>query len=191
MKDQRSDAELMTRVREGDPDAFAALVDRYKEPPGQLPTHLAGSRDRAEDLAQEAFVRLYARADRYVDQGKLAPYLFRIGTNLLRSEQRRARRWDRLTPRLIAAVRDVVPPTHALFENEIRRKVRRALADLPVTYRGAVVLRELEGWSYTEIAKALGCAEGTVKSRICRGREMLREALTPYWNGEPIYARTD
>jgi RNA polymerase sigma-70 factor (ECF subfamily) len=191
MKDERSDGELMTRTREGDPDAFAVLVDRYKNPLVNYLTHLTSSRDRAEDLAQESFIRLFARSDRYRDQGKLSPYLFRIATNLLRSEHRRARRWDRIAPRLIAAVRDVVPPTAALFENEIRRKVRRALADLPLTYRGAVVLREIEGWSYAEIARAIGCAEGTVKSRICRGREMLRQSLAPYWNGEPIYARTD
>jgi RNA polymerase sigma-70 factor (ECF subfamily) len=181
----------MARTREGDGDAFAALVDRHKNPLINYLTHLTGSRDRAEDFAQVTFVRLYSRASRYQDEGKLAPYLFRIWINLLRSERRRTRRWDRILPRLVAVVREVTPPTAALFEGEIRKTVRKALAELPLVYRGAVVLREIEGWSYAEIAVALGCAEGTVKSRICRGREILRDSLAPYWNGEPIYARSD
>jgi RNA polymerase sigma-70 factor (ECF subfamily) len=67
----------------------------------------------------------------------------------------------------------------------LQREVAAALESLPMAYRAAVVLREVEGWSYQEIAASLGCSEGTVKSRIARGREALRKRLLPWWNGVP------
>lgn len=179
-----TDGELMTRVREGDHDAFAAIVDRYRNPLVNYLTHLDGSRDRAEEWAQEAFIRLYQHADRYHHEGKLAPYLFRIATNLVRSEQRRSRRWQILKFRMPSNGHHEEPDApRELLRDEIGRIVGSALESLPLKLRAPVVLREIEGWSYLEIAGALGCEEGTVKSRIFRGREQLKRTLAPYWNG--------
>jgi RNA polymerase sigma-70 factor (ECF subfamily) len=80
---------------------------------------------------------------------------------------------------------DRISPHGLLFEREVRDQVARALETLPVAYRAAVVLRDIEGWAYQEIASSLGCTEGTVKSRIARGRDELRRKLTRYWNGAP------
>ena len=91
------DAELMTRVRSGDREAFAQLVDRHKDGLVNYLTGLTHSRDRAEELAQESFLRLYQHSARYREQGQFVPFLFRIATNLLRSEERRARRWRLLS----------------------------------------------------------------------------------------------
>ena len=134
---------------------------------------LVGNRERAEDYAQEAFVRLYQNADRYEERGKLAPYLFRIATNLVRSDQRRSMRWKSLFPMLVTHSNDttVSPHRHAV-QDEIQDQVREAIEALPVTFRAPLVLREMEQWSYQEIADALGTNEGTVKSRISAGAVM-------------------
>ncbi len=188
--DLPTDAELMILVREGDASAFAGIVDRHKDGLVSYLTHLCGERDRAEEFAQEAFLRLYQHAARYDERERLAPYLYRIATNLVRSEFRRMRRWRLLLPWIAPAEPHLDDAPHRrLFETEVQEKVRAALDALPVAYRAPLVLREIEGWSYQEIAAALGCRDGTVKSRIARGRMRLRELLAPYWNGGPDDSR--
>ena len=177
-----NDAELMVRVRSGDTEAFTAIVDRHKHPLINYLTHLRGDRDRAEELAQEAFLRLFQHADRYDERERLAPYLYRIATNLTHSDFRRLRRWRTLLPWLESSIEtQAEPASKRVFESEACREVRNALESLSLTYRAPLILREIEGWSYQEIAVALGCREGTIKSRIARGRERLRELLAPYW----------
>ena len=97
-----NDSELMQRVCAGDGDAFGIIVARYKDPLVNYLTHLVRSRERAEDVAQEAFVRLFRYADRYREHEKLAPYLFKIATNHTISEMRREKRWRLLLPRFEA-----------------------------------------------------------------------------------------
>ncbi|HVT45706.1 MAG TPA: RNA polymerase sigma factor [Thermoanaerobaculia bacterium] len=182
--EQATDGQLMSLTREGDTEAFAVLIDRYKDALVNYLRHLTGSREQAEEYAQEAFVRLFSRAWRYDDRGKLAPYLFRIAMNLIRSDYRRAKRWEVLSLEFLR--RDARPapsPQRMLLEKEIVREVAEALSALPLHYRAPLVLREIEGWSYQEIAEALGCREGTIKSRLCRGRELLRGLLAEFWNG--------
>lgn len=179
-----SDAEAMRSVKSGDGEAFAVVVDRYKNALLNYLTHLCGNRDHAEEYAQEAFLRLYQTVIRYDEREKLAPYLFRIATNLVRSDFRRARRWRLLLPWLDRpAAGHEETPHKRIFENEIQRNVRAAIESLPLMYRAPLVLREIEGWSYLEIGAAIGCREGTVKSRISRAREQLRQRLAPYWIG--------
>lgn len=183
---EHGDGVLMRRVREGDETAFAEIVDRYKHPLVNYLTHLVRSRDRAEELAQDAFVRLYQSVSRYRDEEKLGPYLYRIATNLVISDARRAKRWNLLMPRLQASTRSsVAAPDAGLLTNEIQRRVSEALESLPVKYRAPLVLCEIEEWSYEAIAQALDCRIGTVKSRIFRGRDLLRRRLAPWWTGEP------
>jgi RNA polymerase sigma-70 factor (ECF subfamily) len=177
-----TDIELMRRVRCTDHEAFEVIVDRYKHQLVNYLTQLVGNRERAEDYAQEAFVRLYENAERYEERGLLAPYLFRIATNLVRSDLRRSMRWRALFPLLSTSVNGNGSSPHgALLEEEIQRKVSTAIERLPIPFRAPLVLREMEEWSYQEIAAALGCSEGTVKSRINRARQKLRDELAPYW----------
>ena len=179
-----NDAELMNRVRTGDREAFAQLIDRHKDGLVNFLTRLTRSRDRAEELAQESFLRLYQHSARYREQGQFAPFLFRIAANLLRSEERHARRWRVLSMRFSSNGHDPdSSPQGRLLREEASEHVGRALAKLPLKYRTPLVLREIEGWSYRDIASTLGCEEGTVKSRIHRGRTRLRDLLSPYWNG--------
>lgn len=182
MKDQ-SDAELMARIGSGERVAFAKLVDRHKDALVNYLLRLTRSRERAEENAQEAFLRLYQSASRYNEQGHLVAYLYRIATNLVRSEDRRHRRWRFFTAALSSNGHRPPPtPQAQLLREEVKEKVSSALRELPATYRAPIVLRDIEGWSYQEIARALGCREGTVKSRINRGRGQLREMLEPFWS---------
>ncbi|HXU45604.1 MAG TPA: RNA polymerase sigma factor [Thermoanaerobaculia bacterium] len=183
MSETPSDDDLMALVSAGDRRAFADLVERHKDAVVRYLARLSGSPDRAEDLGQETFLRLFHSARRYRREGYLPAYLFRIATNLLRSEERRERRWRLLAP-LFA--RDLVlQPAAAvgLLHDEAKCQVAAAVAALPVRLRVPLVLHEIEGWPYAEIARQLACREGTVKSRIHRGRLALRARLEPYWNG--------
>lgn len=180
----QTDDVLMQRVREGDDDAFAEIVDRYKDSLVNYLTHLVRSRDRAEEVAQDAFVRLYQNAAKYKQQERLGPYLFRIATNLVVSEIRRERRWSLLLPKFHASSRTTPPqPDASLLTSEIQRQVAAAIERLPIAYRAPLVLFEIEEWSYEEIATALGVRPGTVKSRIFRARDLMRRHLAPWWTG--------
>jgi RNA polymerase sigma-70 factor (ECF subfamily) len=185
-----SDAELMARVREGDREAFADLVDRHKDAVVTYLARLTACRDRAEDLAQEAFLRLFKAAADYVEQGFLRAFLFRIATNLVRSEERRAQRQRLLAPFLPRAEHAEPAAASGLLRRELHREVAAALAQLPLRYRVPLVLHEIEGWSYVDIAQETGCREGTVKSRVHRGRQQLKKTLEPYWNGDAPWKTT-
>jgi RNA polymerase sigma-70 factor (ECF subfamily) len=188
-----SDAELMRAVRGGCRESFGRLVDRWKDPLVNYLTRLTDSRERAQDLAQETFLWLFRSRARYDERGRLGALVYRIATNLLRSEERRAQRWRLLEPLLTAGAAPANghghwSPAHEevlgrVLGKEAQRRVAEALAELPLAFRAPLVLYEVEGWSYAEIARWAGCREGTVKSRIHRGKQRLRERLEPYWNG--------
>jgi RNA polymerase sigma-70 factor, ECF subfamily len=184
------DAEQMARVRAGDRDAFADLVERHKDAVVNYLARLTGDRDRAEDLAQETFLRLFRSAGGYSEQGLLRAYLFRIATNLVRSEERRERRLRLLLPFLGTGGHAEPAAPSGLLRQEMHRELAAAVAQLPLRFRVPLVLHEIEGWAYADIARALGCREGTVKSRIHRGRQHLKERLAPYWNGGTAWKTT-
>lgn len=188
--EQPSDAELMARVREGDREAFTDLVDRHKDAVVTYLARLTADRDRAEDLAQETFLRLFRAAEDYVEQGYLRAFLFRIATNLVRSEERRAKRLRLLMPFLPREEHTEPAAPSGMLRREMHREVSAAVARLPLRYRVPLVLHEIEGWSYVDIAQELGCREGTVKSRVHRGRQQLKQRLEPYWNGGTAWKTT-
>lgn len=179
------DGSLFARARVGDGDALSHLVNRHKDALVNYLTRLSGCREQAEDVAQDAFLRLLERSHNYVEQGMLRPYLYRIATNLVRSHQRRDRRWRLLRPRLVASngTRAEAAQQAAVERRELGALLAKCLQEVPLTYRIPLVLRDVEDWSYADIAQALDCKPGTVKSRIHRGREMLRTLVAPHWNG--------
>ncbi|MEM8962812.1 MAG: sigma-70 family RNA polymerase sigma factor [Acidobacteriota bacterium] len=190
-----ADIELIESSRHGDADAFAQLVDRYKDRLVNYLTRLVGDPERAEDLAQETFVRLWRQLEHYRDEGVLAAYLYRIATNLVRSEARRQRRWRQMLPQINFSS-DVTSssesgPQSMTLASEAQRQVRRALARLNLELRAPLVLREIEGLTYPEIAALLELPEGTVKSRIHRGRKRLERHLAAYWHGDSPSAHGD
>lgn len=184
-RNQSSDADLIARVKSGQTAAFAEIVDRYKDCLVGYLYRLLGNQERAEDVAQDAFLRLYQRSGNYEERGQLKAYLFRIATNQVRSEERRAFRWNRIRSLLLPSNGGPPAQERTLLEDELQRELLKAIAALPLRYRTALVLHEIEGWRYRAVAKTLGCSEGTVKSRIHRGRNLLKRSLAPYWQGAP------
>jgi RNA polymerase sigma-70 factor (ECF subfamily) len=178
----------MAAVRGGDREAFGHLVDRHKDSLVNYLTRLTGCRERGQDLAQEAFLRLYQQAKRYDERGQLKAFLYRIATNLLRSERRRERRFRLLVP-LLGPREDPQPEgPRRILRQEARRRLAEAVAQLPLRYRVPLVLHDIEGWPYTDVARHLGCREGTVKSRIHRARRRLKDLLAPYWHGTAVWS---
>ena len=178
------DGALLKRIRNGDEEAFTLFVERHQRSLINYLTHLTRSRQRAEEIAQDAFVRLYENTWRCRDEQGMTPYLFRIATNAVVSEVRRERRWQRILPTLTAIQPSSAPPAdRPMLTEEIQRKVAAALEQLPVEFRAPLVLYEIEEWAYAAIASALGCRIGTVKSRIFRARRMMRVQLESWWIG--------
>lgn len=190
-----SDSALMGRIGQGDREAFAVLVDRHKHSLTNYLARLTGTRERGEELAQEAFLKLFGAAGKYREEGKFLGFLYRIATNLARSEGRRERRQRNFAlaflsgggPALAQPLGWGTPPANAerrLLEAERGQALSRALSDLPLRFRVPLVLFAVEGWSHVSIAEFLGCQEGTVKTRVFRARQRLRKALAPYGIGE-------
>ncbi len=183
----QSDSALMERSKQGDQRAFAEIVERHKDMLVNYLTRLCGSRAKAEDLAQETFLKLYLHAAQYANSGKLSSYLYRIGSNLAISALRKDQRHRFLAQ--IGLVNDVestspATPQKEALVHEAREKLSKEIAALPLRYRIPIVLREIEGLTYDEIADLLDCRTGTIKSRISRGRQRLKVRLNSYFNGD-------
>lgn len=177
-------------------ERFAEIVEANKDLLVNYLTRLCGDRDRAEDLAQETFVRFYEHRERYREQGSPRAYLLTMATNLLRDEQRRRTRWTGLLPVFSLGGKspdgihtEELPrerdPQRRLLADEAQQRVQRALSELDLLHRAPLVLREIEGLAYQEIAAILDCQEGTVKSRLHRARQALKEKLAAFWHGGP------
>jgi len=179
-----TDGQLLASAHQGDTTAFAELIDRHKDAMVNYLTKLTGSREEGEDFAQETFLRLYERAGNYNERGYFKAYLFRIGTNLVRSSERRKTRWRIVHSQISKNGHHTEPAQQArVLRHEVAERLRNAVRDLPLRYRVPLVLYEVDEWPYRKIADFLGCREGTVKSRIHRGRNMIRQDLAPYMTG--------
>jgi RNA polymerase sigma-70 factor, ECF subfamily len=180
---QLTDAALMREVRTGNDQAFAVLVDRHHDALVNYLVYTTGSRARAEEIAQDSFIRAYQAAHRYDEQGRFSGWLFRIGINLARTDARRRSRWRDRVDRVRDYFASADPPTPdgAVRGQQEQKAVREALSRLPELYREAVVLREIEGWTYEAIAQVLDIAVGTAKSRVHRAKAMLQRELESFW----------
>ena len=185
------DAALMLRVKQGDPVAFAELVDKYKQPVMNVAYRMLRDPTEAEDLSQAVFVQVYKSAHRYQVSSKFSTWLFTIARNLCLNEiRRRARhRADSMEaphpdqedqPLHQFEDTQTASPPERLLHVELEVKIEQALAELPETQRLAIVLCRQEELSYEEIAEVLGCSLSATKSLIHRGRETLKQKLKPY-----------
>jgi RNA polymerase sigma-70 factor, ECF subfamily len=180
------DASLVRRCTAGDQVACADLVNEHQRMVVQLAMNLLGDRDEALDLSQEVFLRVFRTIHRFRGQSSLRTWIYRIAVNQARNRHRfwrRRHRADQVSlDEHIATHGDVrssgdVTPERELARKQLAAQLWSALADLPFEQRTAVVLREIDGLSYEEIAYSLGVAIGTVKSRLTRARQTLREQL--------------
>jgi RNA polymerase sigma-70 factor (ECF subfamily) len=186
-----SDHELVAATRDGDELAFQEVVRRYRTPITNFVYRMLNDYDTAVDLAQETFVRVYSALGRYEANYSFSTFIYRIASNLAISEIRKRKR-RRVVSMFSMFTGDdgepveLDPPDERpladsdLLSAERKRVVSKAIASLPEKYRTALILRDIEDHSYEEIATILSLSEGTVKSRINRARNLLREKLSHY-----------
>lgn len=174
-----ADDELMRAARAGDEQAFVALYRRWQGPIYRFALHMGGSETLAEDVTQEVFVALAEEGHRFdAEKGHLSSYLFGIARNLLRRRLRREGFYEAAEAGPGDGVLDpALDPGGALDRHEAIQLVRRAVCALPVAFREAIVLCDLQELSYADAAAAIGCPVGTVRSRLHRARAMLAERL--------------
>lgn len=181
------EAALIQRCVAGDEQACVELVNEHQRMVYQLAMHLLGDQDEALDLSQEVFLRVFRTIARFRGQSALKTWIYRIVINQARNRQRWWKRRHRseqvsLDEHLeqygdVSAPVEHVTPDRVFGQKELGARIRRALERLPFEQRTAIVLREIDGLSYEEIAFSLGVAVGTVKSRLTRAREALRAQL--------------
>ena len=187
-----SDSELLRRMGAGDQEAFRTIYQRCQGPIYRFALHMTGNTFLAEDVTQEVFMTLIQERARFEpSRGTLSAYLFGMGRNLL---LRRLDREQVYVPflehgrengggngeRKNGAHAVLVMPPNDILRSETIDRVRQAVSSLPPSYREAVVLCDLEEMSYDEAARVMGCAVGTVRSRLHRARALLTEKLRDF-----------
>jgi RNA polymerase sigma-70 factor (ECF subfamily) len=180
---------LIRQAQAGDLRAFEELVVIYQDKIVTLSYYLTGNQADAQDLAQEVLVRAYTKLRSFRQEADLGTWLHRITVNLWSNMQRRQKFPNLLSlddpvqtgegefTRTVASDDPEGDPEEAFEGKELQESVRQALRSLSDEYRIVLVLREIEGYSYEEIAKITGCSLGTVKSRMSRARQALREKI--------------
>ena len=180
------EAALVQRCAAGDESASAELVAEHQRTVVQLATNLLGDREEALDLSQEVFLRVFRTIHRFRGQSSLRTWIYRIAVNQARNRHRfwrRRHRADQVSLDHHVAVHGDVfrgyepTPDRVLAQKELAERLQGALDRLPFEQRTAIVLREVDGLSYEEIAYSLDLAVGTVKSRLTRARQALRADL--------------
>jgi RNA polymerase sigma-70 factor (ECF subfamily) len=182
-----SDEELMARAREGDTVAFGEFVSRHTAAVHRWMARSVGLQD-AEDMTQEVFLKAYRGLGRFRGEAPPRAWLAAIADNAVKNRYRALGRFRRIfspaEPEPGASASESAGPEENARAGESRRFVAEALKRIPAEFRMPVVLRDLEEWSYEEIALSLALPIGTVKSRIARGRGQLRVLLLPMMRGE-------
>lgn len=182
---------LLDKCTKGDVHAFEELVEQYQQGIINHAYSMFLNREDALDMAQETFIKAFNAIASFNRQSSFKTWLFRIATNVCLDELRRRKRRavtvsltaeeDSDSPGVQIDVADAsADPAEAAQQAFLRQAIEKAIGELDTEYRTAIVLREIEGMDYNEIAKTMGCSLGTVKSRISRARAQLREKLMQY-----------
>lgn len=188
-----SDISLVRRVQRGDKGAFDALVLKYQHKVVKLVMRYVRNPAEAEDIAQEAFIKAYRALPQFRGDSAFYTWLYRIAINTAKnaivSRDRSPVEYDldlqnpEESYDMHGRLKDAETPEGLVLTEEIRSIVNGAIADLPEDLRTAIVLRELEGLSYEEIAATMDCPVGTVRSRIFRAREAIDRRLRAVFEG--------
>jgi RNA polymerase sigma-70 factor (ECF subfamily) len=187
------DRELVDRWQAGDESAFALLIRRHERRVFGLLLRMLGNVQEAEDVAQETFLNLHRHGHRFRSQSRFSTFLYRVAVNAAlnrrRSLGRRRARTEALERRQLAG--DDLPssprdPEDSAAGAQVQARVQREVVSLPPHLRIPLVLFDIEGLSYSDVASVLQVAEGTVKSRIHRARQALRERLADLVESEEI-----
>ena len=189
MSDRELDRQLVERAQRGDKHAFELLVSKYQRKLSRLLSRFVKDQAEVEDVAQEAFVKAYRALPSFRGDSAFYTWLYRIGINTAKNYlvamSRRAPTVTEFDAEEAEEfdggdqLRDINTPESLLMTKQIANTVNEAMEQLPEELRAAIQLREIEGLSYEEIAAAMECPIGTVRSRIFRAREAIAERLRP------------
>ena len=188
MSEREVDQKLVVKVQKGDKNAFDVLVLKYQHKVIKVIMRYIRDPSEALDVAQEAFLKAYRAIPRFRGDSAFYTWLYRIAINTAKNHLVAARRrpldYD-LDPQdpdqydMQGRLSDGDTPEHLVLSEEIKDTVNRAIHHLPEDLRTAIILREVEGMSYEEIAQTMECPVGTVRSRIFRAREAIDKKLRP------------
>jgi RNA polymerase sigma-70 factor (ECF subfamily) len=189
MSERDIDQQIVERVQRGDKRAFELLVGKYQRKIFRLLSRLIRDPAEIEDVAQEAFIKAYRALPNFRGESAFYTWLYRIAINTAKNYLvAQGRRAPTSTEAVVddaeqfddaEQLRDVATPDSMLLSKQVGEAVNRAIDRLPEELRTAIVLRELEGLSYEEIAASMDCPIGTVRSRIFRAREAIANELRP------------
>jgi RNA polymerase sigma-70 factor (ECF subfamily) len=185
---RQADQQLVERVQRGDKKAFDALVLKYQQKVANLISRYVRDSSEVLDVTQEAFIKAYRALPNFRGESAFYTWLYRIAINTAKNHlaaQGRRPPTDDVEAETAeqmdagSRLKEYATPERLLLEQEIAHTIKAAVDDLPEDLRTAITLRELEGLSYDEIAKAMNCPIGTVRSRIFRAREAIDARLRP------------
>jgi RNA polymerase sigma-70 factor (ECF subfamily) len=186
--DRASDLALVKRVQQGDRSAFDLLVVKYQHKILKLIMRYVRDPSEALDVAQEAFLKAYRAIRSFRGDSAFYTWLYRIAINTAKNHVvalgRKPLYYDLDLQEsdggeVFAKLKDIDTPEHLTLSEELRGTIDKAIRDLPEDLRTAILLREIEGMSYEEIAQTMECPVGTVRSRIFRAREAIDKKLRP------------
>jgi len=189
MTDREIDRQLVARAQRGDKQAFELLVEKYQRKLARLLSRFIRDPAEVEDVTQEAFIKAYRALPAFRGDSAFYTWLYRIGINTAKNYLMAMGRRAPTSTEVEAEdaegfeegeqLRDINTPESVLLSNEIAETVNSTIEQLPEELRQAIQMREIEGMSYEEIAQAMNCPIGTVRSRIFRAREAIAERLRP------------
>ena len=177
-----NERELIARLQQRDEAAFEELIRQYEKKVYTLCFRMCGSSEDAEEAAQDTFLALWRGIDRFRQESSLSTWIYRLASNACIDTLRRRKKQNAVSlddeELFIDAVDPSPQPQETAERREVQRLLQKGLLSLPEEYRKVLILREIEGLSYTEIAESASLELGTVKSRISRGRALLRNFLS-------------
>lgn len=189
MSEREIDRQLVVRAQGGDKQAFNLLVEKYQRKLARLLSRFIRDPAEVEDVTQEAFIKAYRALPAFRGDSAFYTWLYRIGINTAKNYLMAMGRRAPTSTEVEAEeaegfdegeqLRDINTPESALLTSEIAETVNKTIEQLPEELRTAIQMREIEGMSYEDIAKAMDCPIGTVRSRIFRAREAIAEQLRP------------
>ena len=198
-RDPVDDRELVESARKGDRDAFRTLFERYHRRAYALAFGVLRHQDDALDVVQDAFIKAHKYLDKFEGNSSFYTWLYRIVMNLAIDHLRKHRRAkpveldeahldesaqsgdDTLLPKFLGG-----NPGRALLDKEIRGRIDQALGELSENHRAVLVMRELEGMSYEEMAQAMNCSKGTIMSRLFHARKNMQKRLVDLMEGRKV-----
>lgn len=187
MIERENEKELIQKCKEGDIDSFELLIESYQQRVYNIALRMLGNKEDASDIAQEVFIKIYKSIAGFKEEASLSTWIYRIATNVCLDELRKRKKTKVISidstiqledSEVSMQMPDERPqPDELLTQKELKQEVQKAINDLKEEHKTVIILRDINGYSYEEIAKILDCTLGTVKSRINRARNTLKNIL--------------